>query len=85
VGLENGRLRRLQQAWRSHRCEECGWDPNTPIVYEVIWEDYGGEPSEDEAAETESSCHGCGQPLVGHTVVWEDLPPPEREEHEHDY
>jgi hypothetical protein len=62
------RVKKLEAALVSDDCPVCGYSPQAPIRYEVVWEDANPEDLEDDPKEPEF-CHGCGQQLT-YIVTW---------------
>jgi hypothetical protein len=79
-GLER-RIKNLEAALVGEECSECGYDPQAPITYEVVFDDPGETEGPEDEPEGPEFCEGCGQQL--NTIIVFDDPAPrvsEREE-----
>lgn len=83
MGIKD-RLKRLETAagGGGEECPVCGYDPQAPGPYEIVFDDLEDDSLEDEP-EGPEFCDGCGRQLT--IVFWDDLwlAAPEREEHGH--
>ena len=71
-GLEQ-RIKNLEAALLvGEECSECGYDPQAPITYEVVFDDPGESEGLEDEPEGPEFCEGCGRQLRC-IVTWGDI------------